>query len=214
MIRSTNNELTEFNNSKKNLKRISECSGYIFISCPDFSHKDGRYTFRSIGQDIPLSVLLAQQTLCELSVSKKAWVYLSDHEATRLDVRCQLRTTEEYIRSCINASIEKIKPLFSETGLLSSLYSYDDVLETKETVPEDYHLQSALIQWSDGGGTLSELKNRYKEKYAQMYVFMEYCKNNNLCPIFLYSKFNLNLISNIRKIVTIPVLFLDSVDPH
>ena len=214
MLHQSNNELLEFNNSKKNQQRISQCKGYIFISCPDFSHVNRVYTFNEISNGIPLTFSLAQENLLKLSAHKKLTVYLSDHEAMRTDVQRRLKMTKGEIVSKINESLNKIKGIFYNSYLLSSVYPYESVSGAKKLVPDDYQMQLALIYWSDEGKSIQELKDRYVEKYAQMYVCMKFCKEYNLCPIFMYSKFNLNLISNIRKLLTIPVLFLEVTDPH
>ncbi len=209
-----NNEVLEFNSGRKNKKRIDQATGYVFVSCPDFSHDNGKYNYRKLGNGLPLSLSLASGKLLQKYKDKILEVYLSDHEACRPDVQKQLKLEKQELLSSINLSLKEIQKQFPNAKLLSQLYLYDDVTSYKQQVPNDYQLTRSIILWSEEGRSLYELEERYREKYAQMFIFMKKCHENNICPLFLYSKFNFNLVSNIRSLIPVPVIFLDVADPH
>lgn len=209
----TNQEVVEFNNSKRNKRFISLTSGYAFVTCPDFSHQNGTYDFKTLGGGMPLHMLLSGEIL--KTCDKPVQVFISDHEAYRPDVVNMLGLSQDVMLLLISQSLELVKNEFQNTSLLSSAYAYSMVQELKTLVPKDQHLEHALIQWSGQGFSRTVLEARYCEKYAQMYAFLRYCSQEKLCPIILYSKFNFNLLSVIRKrFEMMPVMFLDVADPH
>lgn len=208
----TNREIAEFNNSKKNRNLLKGVKKYVFVSCPDFSHENGSYTYRSMGSGLPLSFLLAKEYLME--IDSNTAIFISDHEAFRSEVIKHLKTSQEEMCANINKSLEMIRTHFPNANNLSSAYSYERVEEVKLGVIEDDRMTFAMIMWSNEGKSKAELQERYKEKYAQMFVFLEWCSKNNFCAILLYSKFTLNLVGNIRRQLPVPVIFLDVSDPH
>lgn len=207
-----NRELTEFNNSKKNKNLLKKSDRYVFVSCPDFGHENGSYTYRSMGSGIPLSILLAQESLKRFE--KSVQVFISDHEAFRPEVIKHLKTSHEEMIGNIKKSLEKVRLYFPTTLSLSEAYTYEKVVNVKSEIQEDYQMTLAMIMWSDEGKSKEELQERYREKYAQMFVFLEWCLENKSCAVLLYSKFTLNLVANIRKRLAVPVIFLEITDPH
>lgn len=209
----TNQEIVEFNNSKKNRRFISQVLGYAFVTCPDFSHQNGTYDFRALRNGLPLHMHLSGSIL--KTYDKPVKVLISDHEAYRPDVEKMLGLNRDVMLLYICQSLEVIKNNFQNAHLLSRAYPYSVVENLKATVPKDEHLERTLIQWSGQGFSRSILEARYCEKYAQMYAFLQYCDQEKLCPVIMYSKFNFNLLSVIRKrFEAMPIMFLDVADPH
>lgn len=206
-----NKEITEFNDSKKNKRLLTQATSYAFISCPDFSHENGTYTYRSVNDEIPLSLSLAKSYLQDLD--KEVVILVSDHEAYRPEVLTHLRLTFEEMHQRISLSVQRIQTEFPTASLLSSLYPYQNVLELKANVPKDYQMERAII-FGDEGKTVQEREQSYREKYAQMYTFLAWCKDNQSCAVLLYSKFTFNLATVIRNQIQVPLLFLDANDPH
>ncbi len=208
-----NREVAEFNSSKKNKRYVSQMSGYAFVTCPDFSHQNGVYDFKMLRGGLPLHMTLSGNLL--QNYDKPVKVFISDHEAFRSDVEEMLGLNRETMLSFIGQSLKVIKKDFPGACLLSEAYTYSIVEELKTVVPIDDHTERTLIQWSGQGFTRAILESRYREKYAQMYAFLAYCNQEKLCPVILYSKFNFNLLSVIRKrFEAMPAMFLSIIDPH
>lgn len=206
-------EIREFNNSKRNQRRINRSRGFAFVTCPDFSHSNGAYDFLSLGSGMPLSMSLAQDQLTALG--KPVRVFVSDHEAYRPEVRDHLGLDKQTMLSRIAQSKDLIAGTGDiETQLLSSRYGYDAVSELKDSVPEGSHMNTVLITWSGEGFSRQELVRRYKEKYAQAKAFLVMCYREELCAVFLYSPFFFKLVPSMRKEIPAAIYFLGVEDPH
>lgn len=209
-----NQQLREFNSSKKNQKRIESSKGYTFVSCPDFSHCDGKYNFKSISNGLPLSFSLFMNCIKEKKLDKDVYILLSDHEAERLEVCDNVSLSQNEMLQKMSGSLASMRRFTSNVEVLSNYYRYEEVQERKRFVPEDSHMQSIVYSWLESGESEKVLIDRYKEKYAQMYCFLNLCKEMNWTAVFLYSNLMIRIVSVVRKEVSVGILFLDTLDPH
>lgn len=201
-------EIKEFNESFRNKGLLKKINGYVFISCADFSHKDGKYTNEYIGNGLPLTIDLAKEKLFE--ISNDIEVYISDNEIYRKDLLIKINTNRHDMLQSIKQSMEKVKKYFPYTYLLSSIYTYKDICFQMDLVKPN---EEICKKWSIDED-IQKTKVSYKRRYAELFLFFKYCVKNNKCPILIYSGQIFKLVNSFKKDFKIPIIFIDIKDPH
>ncbi len=211
MLQQTNNEVLQFNSSRKNQKKIKACSGYAFVSCPDFQHEGGKYNYATgLGSGLPLHISSKLHGLKKLEQEKPLQIFLSDHELQYDNLLQLIGNTYTDAKEKVTDSLNKIKKEFPGARFLSDSYEYDFVLSLKPSVPKEKNFENELVHWGNENLSRQALEDRYLGRYAQVQAFMLLCEKNNLCAVFIYSIFIFKIVSLIRSETAIPVFFLEN----
>ncbi len=211
MIKQSNNEVLQFNSSRKNQKKINACRGYAFVSCPDFQHDGGKYNYATgLRSGMPLHISSKLSELKKLERKKPMQIFLSDHELRYDNLLKLIGDTYTNAKEKVTGSLREIRKEFPRARFLSDEYDYDFVLSLKSTVPQGKNLENEIANWGNENLSRQELEDRYLGRYAQVQAFMMLCEKNNLCAVFIYSIFIFKIVSLIRATLPIPVLFIET----
>lgn len=210
MEKKINKEVFEFNTSFKNTAKVRKSKGFVFISCPDFKNDGKKYNYvESIGDGLPLYMKLAGGELKVLMAQKPVHILLSDHELNYVELLNRMNESVEDVRIKLENTLRTIRVDFPKACFLSEKYSYESVVYLKQFVPKDENFNNEVINWGHESVSREQLEDRYLNRFSQMKAFMMFCRSENLCPVFLYSKFNFKIVSLVRKELHTPVFFLD-----
>lgn len=123
----------------------------IAPSCPDYSHKDGIYTFESVRRSIPLLAQLHIKLLGSLETyipRLKCEIVVADQEADDEALCARIRMSREEFKDCIRASVKATREYISGKSWRVSEMTHllPDLLEISSKFSQEIRQNISLAQ--------------------------------------------------------------------